>query len=124
MNDSQTLLNVGVSEMGCSLSSEGVGTTLGRGTTTARFHCWGTVPDDWDGFRMSQAGTLSSKANSFKTLFGMLSGPGAVCAFTRESSVHICDLQHAEQVLGLEDTLEGCSCQGQATRNRWRQSEH
>ena len=92
MNDSQTLLNVGVSEMGRSLSGEGVGTILSRGTTTAHFHCWGTVPNDRDEFRMSQAGTLSSKANSFKTLFGMLSGPGAVYTFTRESSLHICDL--------------------------------
>ena len=92
MNDSQTLLSVGVSEVGRSFSGAGVGTILGRGTTTALCHCWGTVPDDRDEFRMSQAGTLSSKANSFKTLFGMLSGPGAVCCFTRESSLLICDL--------------------------------
>ena len=93
MNDSQNL-----AQRWCwwyeggSLSGEGVGTILGRGTITARFHCWGTVPDDRDDFRMSQAGTLSSKANYFKTLFGMLSGPGAVCSFIRESSLHICDL--------------------------------
>ena len=123
MNDSQTLLNVGVSEMGCSLSGEGVGTILGRGTTTARFHCWGTVPDDRDEFRMSQAGTLSSKANSFKSLFEMLSGSGAVCTFTCESSVHIYDLVTRGAGPGPEDKLGGCSCQGQAARNRWRQSE-
>ena len=74
------------------MSGEGVGTSPGRGTTTARFHCWGTVPDDRDEFRMSQTGTLSSKANSFKTLFEMLSGPRAVCTFNRDSSLHICDL--------------------------------
>ena len=41
---------------------------------------------------MLQAGILISKANSFRILLGILSGPGAMCVFTRESSFHICDL--------------------------------
>ena len=36
--------------------------------------------------------SLISKANSARILLGILSGPDAVCVFTRETSFHICDL--------------------------------
>ena len=83
---SQTLLTVDVRDMGRSLSAEGVGTTFGRGTTTACFHCHGTVPDDNEELSMSQAGVLISKANSVRILLGIVSGPGTVYVFTWQSS--------------------------------------
>ena len=43
---SQTLLMVDIRDIGHSLSAEGVGTTFGTGTTTACFHCHGTIRND------------------------------------------------------------------------------
>lgn len=89
MKVSQTLPRVEVSEIGRSLSIVGVGDTLGTGTMTAHFHWVGTDPEDSDEFKISVAGMLSSNANCFRSLLGILSGPGAVAVFTRESSRHI-----------------------------------
>ena len=58
-----TLASVGVRDTGRSLSMDGVGVTLGTGTTVACFHSTGTTPSRSDAFMMSQNGSLISKAN-------------------------------------------------------------
>ena len=45
MKDSHTLDRVDVRDTGRSLSREGVGLTLGSGTTVASLHCVGTTPE-------------------------------------------------------------------------------
>ena len=70
MKDSHTLNSVDVRDMGQSLSCEGVGITLGSGTTVASFHGVVTTPERREVFRILVSGMLSSKANSFTILFG------------------------------------------------------
>ena len=92
MKDSRTLDSVDVRDMGRSLSSEGMGITLGSGTTVASFHCVGTTPERREVFRILVSGVLSSKANSWTILFGNWSGPGDVLTLILDSSRHIWDL--------------------------------
>ena len=70
---SQTLANVRMSDMGRSLSIDGVGVTLGTGTTMAFFHWDGTVPRDKEAFIMSVTGTLSSNAKVLMSPLGIRS---------------------------------------------------
>ena len=92
IKDSHTLESVDVRDIGRSLSSEGVGITLGSGTTVASFHCVGTTPERREVFRILGSGMLSSKANSFTILFGNWSGHADVVTLILNSSRHIWDL--------------------------------
>ena len=92
IKDSHTLESVDIRDIGLSLSSEGVGITLGSGTTVASFHCVGSTPERRELFRILVSGMLSSKANSFTILFGNWSGPGDVLTLILDSSRHIWDL--------------------------------
>ena len=78
-----------VREIGRSLSIDGVGVTLGTGTTMALFHCDSTLPDDSYAFIILDIGKLSSNANILISLLDTSSGPDADLTFTQESSRHM-----------------------------------
>ena len=69
---------VEVSEIGrrSLLKSETAG-TLGNGGTSANFHTRGTPTSEKEAFRMSAMGAAKISAYSFRTQFGMSSGPHA-----------------------------------------------
>lgn len=83
-NVSAILASVDVSDTGLSLSMEGVGLILGIGMTVALFHSVGTTPSSSDLLMILHSGSLISKANR-------LSGPGALCTWIRENSLHTSD---------------------------------
>ena len=67
---------VEVSEIGrrSLLKSETIG-ALGSGGTSASFHTRGTLTSEKEAFKMTAMGTAKISAYSFRTQFGMSSGP-------------------------------------------------
>ena len=77
---------VEVSEIGrrSLLKSETIG-ALGSGGTSASFHTRGTLTSEREAFKMSAMGTAKISAYSFRTQFGMSSGPHARDVLTSRS---------------------------------------